>query len=356
MTRVPRIPFGSSATLADAVDRTDVCTAFSVVGAASTPASRLLAASGLALGPALGGVAAWAVALRALRDRAFSGRLQPVSRRDKGAAVGAGIAPARDKRGAVSLVGAGPGCADLITLRGVRRLQEADVIYFDRLVDPALLDLARPDASRVFVGKAPGLRAWPQARINRLLVASALAGKRVVRLKCGDPSVFGRAAEEIDALAEAGFAVEIVPGVTAASAAAAEVGRPLTDRNAGRTLVLASGHPAADAAPIDWSALARLDATLAIYMGVARAADTAQALIAGGADPCARVDIVERAGAFNSRRLSSPLHALADTIARESVRNPAILLVSPTAHPERRQRGARTCRAPASRLASVEFL
>ncbi len=326
------------------------------VGAEGAPpvlAQRIKTALERLRAPSLGGFAAWAGALRRTvapsRRRAFRawvsfGGLEIQLRRGGRLAVEAERAPALEgggavaPSGAVSLVGAGPGCADLITLRGVQRLQEADVIFYDRLVDPAVLKLARRDAERVFVGKTPGVREWSQARINRLLVAAARKGKRVVRLKCGDPGVFGRAAEEIDALAEAGFAVEIVPGVTAASAAAADLGRSLTDRCAGRTLVLASGHPAADAPPIDWSALARIDATLAIYMGVARAAETADALIAGGVDPLARVDIVERAGAPGSRRLSTPLHALAETIAREGVRNPAIIIVSQS--PERGERRA----------------
>ena len=229
----------------------------------------------------------------------------------------------------ISLVGAGPGCADLITLRGVRRLQEADVIFYDRLVDPELLALARPGAERVFVGKTPGVAAWSQARINRLLVAAARAGKRVVRLKSGDPGVFGRASEEIAALAEAGFAAEIVPGVTAASAAAAELGRALTDRASGRTLAIVSGHPATGAPPVDFAALARAEATLAIYMGVARAGETARALIAGGAAPATPVDIVERAGAPDARRVATTLGALEAAIRAHGVRNPAILLVAP---------------------------
>lgn len=249
--------------------------------------------------------------------------------------------------GMVSLVGAGPGCADLITLRGLRRLQAADAIFHDRLVAPEVLALARPGAERVFVGKTPGVAAWSQARINRLLVAAARAGKRVVRLKSGDPGVFGRAAEEIAALAAAGFAVEIVPGVTAASAAAAEIGRPLTDRAAGRTLAFVSGHPAAGAPPVDFAALARAEATLAIYMGVARAGETARALIAGGAAPATAVDIVERAGAPDARRIVTTLGALEAAIRAQGVRNPAILLVAA----QRRADVAAPVAAPAPALA-----
>ena len=144
--------------------------------------------------------------------------------------------------GSVSLVGAGPGAKDLITLRGVQRLQEADVIYYDRLLDPEILELARRDAERIYVGKAPGCHSWPQDKITQTLVAAAKRGQRVVRLKCGDPGVFARSGEEIAALRASGIAFEIVPGVTAACAAAASLGESLTDRNGVDTLVLTTGH------------------------------------------------------------------------------------------------------------------
>lgn len=142
--------------------------------------------------------------------------------------------------GLVSLVGPGPGARDLITLRGVQRLQEADVIFYDRLVDPDLLELARRDAERVYVGKAPGATAWPQDRINGLVVVTARRQTRR-RLKCGDPGIFARGAEEAAACGAAGVAWEIVPGVTAASAVAAEIGGFLTERGSYDSLVLTTG-------------------------------------------------------------------------------------------------------------------
>ncbi|MEM6940983.1 MAG: siroheme synthase CysG [Pseudomonadota bacterium] len=144
--------------------------------------------------------------------------------------------------GSVALVGAGPGSKDLITLRGVQRLQEADVIYYDRLVDPGVLELARRDAERVYVGKSPGCHSWPQDKITATLVRAAEQGKRIVRLKCGDPGIFARSAEELDALRAADIPVEIVPGVTAACGAAAAAGVPLTERGAVDTLNLSTGH------------------------------------------------------------------------------------------------------------------
>ncbi|CAN0459624.1 unnamed protein product, partial [Hapterophycus canaliculatus] len=157
------------------------------------------------------------------------------------AAMAQGKAPQDDRAGSIALVGAGPGARDLLTLRAVERLQEADVIYYDRLVDPEVLELARRDAERVFVGKHVGAHAWPQDQINRVIVAEALKGRRVVRLKSGDPGVFGRAREEMDAARAAGVAVEIVPGITAASAAGAAMGQSLTERGQTDTLILATG-------------------------------------------------------------------------------------------------------------------
>ncbi|MGF1553972.1 MAG: uroporphyrinogen-III C-methyltransferase, partial [Paracoccaceae bacterium] len=227
----------------------------------------------------------------------------------------------------VALVGAGPGAADLITLRGLARLREAAVVVHDRLVDPALLACASPRAEMIDVGKAPGRHPWPQSRIDRLIVAKALQGLAVVRLKGGDPSIFGRGAEEIAALAAAGVAVEIVPGVTAASAAAADLGRPLTDRHGARSLLLVSGHPAAGAAPVDWSALAATGARLGIYMGVAQAGAIAVALRRAGLAADTPVEIVERAGTATARASRAMLATLDRTIVERGVENPAILLI-----------------------------
>lgn len=144
--------------------------------------------------------------------------------------------------GSVSIVGAGPGASDLITLRGVQRLQEADVIYYDRLVDPAVLELARRDAERVLVGKAPGCHSWPQEKITQTLLAAAKRGQRVVRLKCGDPGIFARSCEELAALKAGGIPCEVVPGVTSACGAAAAAGEPLSERGEIDTVTLVTGH------------------------------------------------------------------------------------------------------------------
>ncbi|MDB6454066.1 uroporphyrinogen-III C-methyltransferase [Falsirhodobacter sp. 20TX0035] len=173
-------------------------------------------------------------------------------------------------KGRITLVGAGPGSADLLTLRAVARLQAADVIFFDRLVDADVLAMAGDRAERVFVGKEVGHHAWPQSRINAEIVRAALSGQNVVRLKSGDPSVFGRAAEEIAAARAVGLEVEVVPGITAASAAAARLCHPLTERGVTDRLVLATGTCGAEE---EWSGLSGLvqpGTTIVLYMAMRR--------------------------------------------------------------------------------------
>ena len=168
-------------------------------------------------------------------------------------AITAGGVPETRCEGFVSLVGAGPGGRDLITLRGAQRLQEADIVFYDRLVDPGVLEYARRDAERVYVGKASGAHAWPQERINGVVVAAAQRGRRVVRLKSGDPRGFGRGRGEVDALKAAGIGYEVVPGVAAAYAAAAAAGDLPTERGSTDTLVLSSGACRSGEAHPDWA-------------------------------------------------------------------------------------------------------
>ncbi|MEM1129851.1 MAG: siroheme synthase CysG [Pseudomonadota bacterium] len=243
------------------------------------------------------------------------------------AAIETGGAPAEDLP-QVALVGAGTGSRDLITLRGVQRLQEADIIFFDRLIDDDVLELARRDAERVYVGKAPGCHAWPQDKINDVLVAAAKQGKRVVRLKCGDPGVFSRGAEEARALHAVGIPVEIVPGVTAASVAAAATGGFLTERATTDTLVFTTGTcRAGDSAPNPLDHLVP-GACVAIYMGTRGASDLAQALQERfGLDAGIAVEVVSNAGTPQQTRILCDAAGLADHAARGEVRNPAIIFV-----------------------------
>ncbi|MFT7391511.1 MAG: uroporphyrin-III C-methyltransferase/precorrin-2 dehydrogenase/sirohydrochlorin ferrochelatase [Paracoccaceae bacterium] len=231
------------------------------------------------------------------------------------------------QKGMVSLVGAGPGSADLITLRGARRIEAAEVILYDRLIDMRLLDLASPSAALVHVGKDPNGPAWKQARIDALLVDLAKAGKRVVRLKCGDPGVFARGAEEAAALSAAGEAWEIVPGVTAASAASAAAGGFLTERGALDTLVLATGHVAEGAPAPDWAGHLRPGATLALYMGVRNAPAIQAALLGAGHSPDLPVDVVAEAETPRQQVLRTSLGRMAADIASAGIRNPALILI-----------------------------
>lgn len=181
----------------------------------------------------------------------------------------------------VALVGAGPGAADLLTVRAARLLAEAEVVVHDALVDPAVLSLAHPDAEVIDVGKRPG-RPVPQELINALLVSLGAGGRRVVRLKGGDPFVFGRGGEEAAALADAGIPYEVVPGVSSAVAAAAAVGVPVTHRGVSAGFTVVTGHRSDGQPQPDWSALAATNTTLVVLMGVAQRAAIADALQAGG--------------------------------------------------------------------------
>ncbi|HSM11824.1 MAG TPA: uroporphyrinogen-III C-methyltransferase, partial [Lysobacter sp.] len=206
-----------------------------------------------------------------------------------GRAAGRGPAPGR-----VFIVGAGPGNPDLLTLRALQLLGQADVILHDHLVPQAILDLARRDADRVYVGKAPGAHHRSQREIERLMVSEARAGRTVVRLKGGDPFIFGRGGEEVQALRAAGIEYEVVPGITAATACAALAGIPLTHRDLAQSLTLVTGHVATGAAAlsaaggseavagVDWARLAGPGRTVAVYMGVKQAARIRGELLRAG--------------------------------------------------------------------------
>jgi uroporphyrin-III C-methyltransferase len=183
------------------------------------------------------------------------------------------------------LVGAGPGDPELLTLKAVRAIAQADVLLVDELVDRGVLAHAQPGARIIDVGKRGGCPSTPQVFIERLMVREALNGRRVVRLKGGDPMVFGRAAEEIDALQAAGLRVQVVPGVSAALGAAASAGLSLTDRRVAQGVVFVTGHAQPGGREPDWAALARSGLTLVIYMGLQRASAVAGALIDGGLSP-----------------------------------------------------------------------
>jgi uroporphyrin-III C-methyltransferase/precorrin-2 dehydrogenase/sirohydrochlorin ferrochelatase len=228
--------------------------------------------------------------------------------------------------GTVYLVGAGPGDPDLLTLRGLKALQDADVVFYDELVTPAILDRARRDAERVFVGKRRGEPGLGQDAINRRLVEAARAGKRVVRLKGGDPFVFGRGGEELDDLRAAGIDAVVVPGITAALGCAAEAGLPLTFRNEATRLTFITAHRADEAAAIDWSGLADPQTTVVVYMGLSSAAAVRGGLIAAGRDPATPAAVLARGtrpDAHSSVGRLGDLPALAAAVGA----GPALLVV-----------------------------
>jgi uroporphyrin-III C-methyltransferase len=225
----------------------------------------------------------------------------------------------------VSLVGAGPGSADLITLRGLERIKAADVILYDRLADPALLRHARPKAKLIYVGKAPGCHSKSQAEINALLVQVAQAGNRVVRLKCGDPGIFARGAEEAAALSEAGIEWEIVPGVTSACAAAASAGSFLTERGKTEFLVIATGH-SRQGGQHDWQGVSRPGTTLACYMGVAQAEGMSLGLQQAGWPADCMVQVVSKAQTADEKIFHCRLDGLGALCAGQENLNPALLM------------------------------
>lgn len=234
-------------------------------------------------------------------------------------------------RGSVALVGAGPGDAGLLTLRALRLLNEADVILYDRLVSEDVLQLARRDADRIEVGKRAGHHAVPQESINALLVEHAAAGRRVVRLKGGDPFVFGRGGEELEALRAAGIDYEVVPGITAAAACAAYAGIPLTHRDHAQSVRLVTAHAKEGTDTLDWSALAQERQTLAFYMGVARL-DVVQAqLIAHGRAPDTPFALVENGTRADQRVVHGRLTDLSHLAQHHAVQSPALLIVGEVA-------------------------
>jgi uroporphyrin-III C-methyltransferase/precorrin-2 dehydrogenase/sirohydrochlorin ferrochelatase len=241
--------------------------------------------------------------------------------------IDAALAPNATPRGHVSLVGAGPGAIDLLTLRAQRALQEADVIVHDRLVPDQIVAQGRRDARRIYVGKAKGAHAVTQDEINRLLVREAKAGRRVVRLKSGDPLIYGRAGEEIAALRAAGISFDVVPGVTAAFAAAAENEIPLTLRDASSALVFATGQDADGETLPGWAGLALGGATVAVYMGKSVAAAVSARLIEAGLAPSTPVAVVENASRSDRRAIAGRLDGLADLAAHPDLTGPVLFII-----------------------------
>lgn len=270
----------------------------------------------------------WERALRGkARDLALSGD-SAGARREMLRELNGETGPAA---GIVHLVGAGPGDPDLLTLKAARLLREADVIVHDRLVSDGVMDLARRDALRIDVGKTKGHHPIPQDEIGAILVREARKGQRVVRIKGGDPFVFGRGGEELDVVRAAGIAVEVTPGITAAVACAASAGIPLTHRDHAQSVTFASGVVKQDGPDADYSALAAANSTTVFYMGVGAAPQIEAKMIAAGRSPSTPVALIENGTLDNERRVFGTLGDLAGLVAREAIAGPTIMIVGEVA-------------------------
>lgn len=229
--------------------------------------------------------------------------------------------------GSVCLVGAGPGDPELLTLKAVRRIVAADVVLYDNLVGPDILRWVAQGAECHYVGKKAAKHALPQDDVNQWLIDLARAGRRVVRLKGGDPFIFGRGGEEMDALLEAGIPVEVVPGITAAVGCAAYAGIPLTHRDWAQSVIFATGHLKQRLSELDWPGLSRPAQTVVFYMGMTAAAGIAEALMAHGRDAETPVAVIYHGTRPDQKVVIATLNTLPDTIHAEAIKPPALLIV-----------------------------
>jgi uroporphyrin-III C-methyltransferase / precorrin-2 dehydrogenase / sirohydrochlorin ferrochelatase len=332
------------------VDRDPLIVAVSSGGAAPVLARRLRQWLEVVLPSGLGELARLAGELR----QKVKGRLAPAARRGFWEAQLAGrfaglalageesrarqafhlelerAATAPSERGSISLVGAGPGDPSLLTLKALRHLAEADVVLHDRLVSAEILALARRDAELISVGKHPG-GGWSQHDINQEMIRHATAGRRVVRLKGGDPFVFGRGGEELAAAQAARIRCEVVPGITAALGCGAATGLPLTLRGSASALTLITAQGGDDLDTLDWRGLGAAGHTVVVYMGVGRAAAIRDRLLGHGRAPATPVAIIEDGTTSAQRCVKGSLAELAELIVRHDIRAPALLVIGETA-------------------------
>lgn len=329
------------------VDRDPVTVAIGTEGAAPVLARRIKAETEERLPPDLGRLAGIAKAFRPLAEALPTGRVRrrfwsryyddvgPAALREGGEeAVGAAlralfteVLQAEEDPGRVAIIGAGPGDPELLTLKARRWLHDADVVIHDRLVAPEILELARREALSIEVGKMPGGPSWAQDDINALMIDHAQDGARVARLKSGDPTIYGRLDEEMDALDAAGVAFEIIPGITSASAAAASVRTSLTKRRRNSNLRFLTGQDVDGFAEQDWRGLALPGATACIYMGVRAARFLQGRLMIHGAYPDTPMTVVEQASRADEKVVSTQLSSLPEAIAKAGIRGPAIIFL-----------------------------
>ncbi len=233
--------------------------------------------------------------------------------------------------GRVAIVGAGPGDPELLTLAAVRYLEEAEIVIYDRLVAPTILDLAPANATLIYVGKAKGRHTVSQAEINDLLVQSAYTGKRVVRLKGGDPFIFGRGGEEVAHLRAAGIRAEIVPGITAATGCAAAAGIPLTHRDIAHGVTMISGHGQSGISDHDWAGLVQGEQTLVVYMGLSTAGLIADALIRNGLSATTPIAVIENGTLPSQKVAAGILIDIEELIRSHQIFGPALLIIGEVA-------------------------
>lgn len=229
--------------------------------------------------------------------------------------------------GEVYLVGTGPGDPDLLTFRALRLMQQADVVLYDRLIGDGILNLVRRDAERIYVGKSPQEHVVPQEQIGQLLIRLAKEGKRVLRLKGGDPFIFGRGGEEIEALSENGIAFQVIPGVTAANGCASYSGIPLTHRDHAQSCVFVTGHEQEGELNLNWQSLIQARQTVVIYMGLTSMAAITAGFVSNGADPQTPAAIIENGTRPGQRVVTGTLQSLPERAAEKGIKSPALIII-----------------------------
>lgn len=262
--------------------------------------------------------------LSPIAEMVFAGREQEAEAALSRMLEGTGDAP---ERGEVYLVGAGPGNPDLLTFRALRLMQQADVVVYDRLVSPPILDMCRRDADRIYVGKERDNHALPQEDINHLLVRLAKEGKRVLRLKGGDPFIFGRGGEEIETLRENGVPFQVVPAVTAAAGVASYAGIPLTHRDYAQALIFVTGHLKDNSMDLDWDMLCRPRQTVVIYMGLKGLVTLCREMIAHGLPPTTPAAVVQQGTTLNQKVVTGTLETLPALVAQADLKPPTLIIV-----------------------------